>query len=702
MKPTLTLFITLLLAPLAALHAAELKIAAPFSDHMVIQREQRVPIWGWSDAGDEVTVQFAGQSKSAVADKSGGWTVWIDAMKADTEPRTMSVSSKSGAKAEIRDVLVGEVWLCAGQSNMAMTVNGQTAWLRIGGIARAEEVVRDSANPLLRQFQVEWKTDTKPQADCTGKWSVAGPETTAEFTATGYFFARELQQRLRIPVGILSASFGGSSVEGWTSREALARESDAEFAAKMNKLTDDYDNHEQLMAEHVAALAKWETKYNRADPNGSGDDAKWIATADTADWSKVTLPVSFAKLGCPDGGVLWLRREIEVPADFGNAWRLDFPACRAFYALYLNGTKFFEATPANGNGTRPARPGVPRNLAKPGRNTLTIKLHAYAGASGITGGAFSIVPFNSKFPSVPLSGEWLCKAETIFPALPKDAEPMPAAPVKGTLHWMPVPSQFNAMLHPLIPFAMRGAAWYQGESNVGNPRYAKHLKILVNDWRRRWGIGDFPFYLCQLPGFGTRKKDAADSPWAECREMQTALLTLPNTGIANLIDTCEDGDLHPLNKQDAGRRLALVALANTYGVKDLAWSGPVFDSMKLADGKAILAFKHADSGLVAKPLPATFHPNLRKPELPPQPLELPSPGSALQGFTICDASQRWVNAQAKIEGDNVVVWSEEVKEPVAVRYAWADHPVCNLQNKSGLPAFPFRTDSFPSLGKQTK
>ncbi len=180
--------------------------------------------------------------------------------------------------------------------------------------------------------------------------------------------------------------------------------------------------------------------------------------------------------------------------------------------------------------------------------------------------------------------------------------------------------------------------------------------------------------------------------------MQTALLDLPNTSLANLIDTCEDGDLHPLNKQDVGKRLALVALANTYGFNDLAWSGPVFDSMKIAEGKAILTFKQFGGGLVARPLPATYHPNQRKPELAAQPLELPSPGSELQGLILCDASKQWVNAQAKIEGDQVIVWSPDVPNPVAVRYAWANHPVCNLFNKAGLPAFPFRTDEFPLMG----
>lgn len=705
MKPTLTLLSALFLASLLPLTAAELKLASVLADHMVLQRDKPVAVWGWADAGDEISVQFAGQKKSATATPDGKWSLKLDPLAASSEPRDLLVSSNQKSKIQtlkLTDVLVGEVWLCAGQSNMAMTVDGQTKWLHIGGIANAKEVVQNSANPLLRQFLVDWKTETLPQADCTGKWMVAGPDTTANFSATGYFFARELQQRLKVPVGILNASFGGASVEGWTSREALAKHSDAEFVGQMDKLISDYVNHEQLVAEHVTAVAKWETTNDRADPKGGDDDALFAEPhVDTSDWQKVAIPASLAKLGHANGGVVWLRREIEVPEGFGNAWRLDFPACKAFYTIYLNGTKFFEAT-AKDDIRRATRPVPPRTLARPGKNTLAIKLHAHSGASGIANGAFSIVPFNPKFEAVPLKGEWLFKAEKTFAALTKDTAPMPVAPVKGTLHWMPVPSQFNGMLHPLIPFSIRGAAWYQGESNVGNPRYAQHLKILVNDWRQRWGLGDLPFYSCQLAGFGPRSIKPGDSPWAECREMQTALLDLPNTGLVNLIDTCEDGDLHPLNKQDAGQRLALVALANTYGFKDIAWSGPVFESMKIENERAILSFKHVGSGLVAKPLPQTFHPNLRKPELAAQSLILPSPGSELQGFIICDDSQNWVNAQAKIDADKVIVWSPDVKAPVAVRYAWANHPVANLCNKSGLPTFPFRTDSFPNTLKSNK
>jgi sialate O-acetylesterase len=267
------LCIVLLFAPTAAF-TAEIKLPAVFADQMVLQREQSVPVWGWGKAGAEVTVSFAGQTKNVVADASGNWSVKLGAMNASSEPRTMTITSSVGGETRtINEVLVGEVWLCAGQSNMAMTVDGQTKWLHVGGIANAKDVVQNSANPLLRQFLVDWKTETRPQADCTGKWMIAGPDSTANFSATGYYFARELQQRLKVPVGILNASFGGASVEGWTSREALAKHSDAEFVGQMDKLISDYENHEQLVTEQVAAAGKWEAAHDRADPKGSEDDA---------------------------------------------------------------------------------------------------------------------------------------------------------------------------------------------------------------------------------------------------------------------------------------------------------------------------------------------------------------------------------------------------------------------------------------------
>jgi sialate O-acetylesterase len=695
------LLLFLLLSCLAPLLAGELRLPAVFSDHMVLQTGKPVPVWGWSKPNTRVSVQFGSQTKSALSDDIGRWSLHLDPLATEPSPQTLTISAGT-ANISVNDVLVGEVWLCSGQSNMAMTVDGKTAWLHVGGIDDAKAVVKNSADPLLRQFLVEWKTHTRPQDDCAGKWSAAGPDTTAEFSATGYFFARELRERLGVPVAIVNASFGGSSVEGWTSREALSKHADPAWAATMERLIDDYENHEQLVTEHVQKLAAWEASAQRQDPNGDRDDAGWVGLPENAPaWRRASLPATLAKLDCPHGGVVWLRREVDIPEEFGQAWRLDYPACKAFSTIYLNGTRIFDADPSNNLAQRPNRPSIGKGVAKPGKNTLLIKLHGYHGACGITGGNFAIVPFNPRFDSLPLAGEWDVGIETAFSALPPEVSAPPAYPTKGTLHWMPVPSQFNAMLHPVIPFAIRGFAWYQGESNVGKPHYTKHLQILINDWRARWNQGDLPFYLNLLPGFGPRKVAPTESLWAECRASQIAALLLPNTGIANLIDTCEDGDLHPLNKQDAGRRLARVALANTYGVAGLPWSGPVAAGVRpAAGGRVTVDFLHAETGLAARSLPPTVRPNLRKPELAPVPLVPPMPESEVQGFALSrrisapdgTTTLEWHNANARIEGSSVVVWSDQVPEPSGVRYAWADHPVCNLVNRAGLPAFPFKRE----------
>lgn len=673
-------------AATAADPATPLELPAIFSDGMVLQRDKPVAVWGWHEPGAKVTVAFAGQTKTAQADAAGKWMTRLDPLTASAEPREFVVSSAEGGTKTIADVLVGEVWLCGGQSNMAMTVDGKTGWLHIGGVLDAKKVVAESANPRIRQFYVDWKVSTTPLDDCTGKWTTAGPETTAHFSATGYFFARALEKKLGVPVAIVSASWGGSTAENWTSREALTAGTDAEFVARMEKIVHDYDHHDEIAAQYVVDLAAWEKSHDRHDPGGSGDDARSAGVdADLAGWKPVTLPATLAKLGFPHGGVVWLRREIEVPEAYVKNWRLDFPATGAAATVFMDGV----AMEAGG------RPRLPKEVARAGRHVVAVKLHAQEGKAGVARGSFAVVPFDPKLPQIPLMGDWLCIAEKEFTPLAKGSPPWPKAPVKAALHWQPVPGQFNGMLNPLVPYGLRGIAWYQGESNVGNPAYAKHLKLLVSDWRSRFGQGDLPFLVCQLPGNGPPTTTAGESKWAACREAQMAVLELPNTAVANLIDTCEDGDLHPRNKKDAGERLALVALGDVYGDKAVAWSGPVFESLAIDGGKAVVTFRNA-AGLAARPLPATYRPKLWDEPDVTKPLERPSPASAVQGFALCGADRVWHWADANIAGTRVVVTCTAVKEPVAVRYAWADHPICNLVNAAGLPAFPFRTDDFPT------
>ncbi len=693
----------------AAGFCAELELPPLFAQDMILQRDQPVPVWGRAEPGTPVTVEFAGQRKTTLSAADGRWKLLLDPMPASSQPRTFTVSQKPDVASKVfENVLVGDVWLCSGQSNMAMSVDGPSKWLYIGGIANAKAVVRDSANPLLRQFYVDWKTDIQPQQNCTGKWTVAGPETTALFSATGYFFARTLQERLHVPVAILNASFGGSSIESWISRETQTAEAEPDVVSKMNEVVYAYEHHEELLQHYCSQVAAWEKQFHREAPAESLLPA---ADSDKTGWELKPLPAPLSKLGCPHGGVVWLQRDFEIPVEWGTAWRLDFPACKAYSEIHLNGVKIFDATAANQGANRAARPAFQRNLAKVGqKNTLAIRLHGYTGNSGITGSPFALIPFDPKFAPIPMQGEWLVKVQTAFDPLAPNAGPPPVAPVKPTLHWSVVSAHYNAMIHPILPFGIRGVAWYQGESNVGNPHYKKHLQMLVRDWRKQWGRDTLPFLVCQLPAYGAPSTVPGDSPWAACREAQAGVLELPHTGIANLIDTCDDGDLHPLNKQDAGTRLAHVALAQLYGITDAPASGPVFDSVSFQGEKTIVNFRHTEKGLSPRKLPTTYRPNLRKPEVPEKPLELPSPESEVQGFALCEMrpqsdgslAPHWAFANAKIDGHRVVLWAPGISKPEAVRYAWADHPVCNLVNSAGLPAFPFRTDSFPVATPKTK
>lgn len=682
-------------APPAAADTAPspLRLPAIVSDGMVLQRDKPVAVWGWDSPHALVTVTFAGRTTTATTGADGRWMTQLGPLAMSSEPRDLLVTSSAGGSRRVRDVLVGEVWLCAGQSNMAMTVDGKTGWLHIGGVLDAKRVVAESANPRVRQFHVDWKVSTAPQDDCTGKWSTAGPDTTAEFSATGYFFARALERSLGVPVAIVNASWGGSTVENWTSREALTAGTEPAFVARMDAILHDYDHHDAILAKHKADLATWEREWRRDDPGGPEEDARHASPdAGRGVWRRVRLPASLAALDAPYGGVVWLRREIDVPEEYGRHWRLDFPATSTTCTLFVDGVRAYE-----GDG-RAARPTLPKDMARGGRHVLAIKMHAQSGEVGITRGPLAIVPFDPKLAPIPLMDEWLFTVEKAFDPLPQGARACPVAPVKAVLHWQPVPGQYNGMLHPLIPYGLRGIAWYQGESNVGSPAYGRHLQLLVSDWRRRFGQGDLPFLVCQLPGFGPPSLVAGDSDWALMREAQMSVLDRPNTAIVNLIDTCEDGDLHPRNKQDVGERLALVARSSVYEASRLAASGPVFESLMIDGREAVVSFRHAD-GLAARQLPETYRPRLWTEPGVTQPLQKPSRGSVVQGFAICGHDRVWHWATARIDQTKVVVTSPEVEEPAAVRYAWADHPVCNLVNGAGLPAFPFRTDRFPSEGR---
>jgi sialate O-acetylesterase len=682
-----SLFAALLLTP--ALLFAELKMPSIFKDDMIIQRDKAVPVWGWADAGATVTVEFAGQKKTAKADKDGKWTLTLKAMKASTEPQVMTITSSIGnQKSEIKNILIGDVWVCSGQSNMGMTVNG---------CQNAKEEIEKSFNPLIRQFGVDHRPSLNPEADVQGKWEIANTNTTAGFTAVGYFFAREIQKKLKIPVGFINTSWGGTPAEAWTSKEALF--ACADLKEPMEKQIEDFATYSNRLQKFQADHVAWEEKYGRKDTGTPGQTSPMAnVSTDTADWKKMPVPGAIAKAGYGNGGIVWIRKNVEIPANWKNRRvTVEFPRITDFVTAYFNGAKIGEVTAGKELGRNPFFFLVPNKLVQPGKATIAVRVVAYNGNGGIHGDPKMIRLALSQNEGLPLDGEWLCKAETEFQPMPRDAAQRPAAPQKRDLPHTAT-GLFNGMVNPLIPYAFTGALWYQGESNAGRAyQYRTLFKVMINDWRDRWNNGKFPFYFCQLANFKAMTQNPEESDWAELREAQTMALELPNTGQANLIDIGEETDIHPRNKQEVGRRLALIALANTHGDRKLEYYGPVYESMKIKDGKAVIKFSHAN-GLVAKELPATYKPKSSADE--EKPLVKPSPNSQLQGFAICGeapagTSNNWVWADAKIDGSTVVVWSDKVQKPVAVRYAWANNPVCNLYNKAGLPAYPFRTDDFP-------
>ena len=498
---TVLLSIVLVLAP--ALRA-DVRLPAIFSDHLVLQRDASVPVWGWAEPGEEVSVCIAGETKTAKAGKDGKWMVRIAKLKAGG-PHTLTVKGRNTVT--VNDVLVGEVWLGSGQSNMAMTVQSSKDF---------EQEKAAAKFPQLRMFTVERDPQRAPQSDCKGSWQITTPEAVGPFSAAAYFFGRKLHQELGMPVGLINSSYGGTDIAAWTSEPVQMEIPDLK-----------------------AAFDKW-----------AKDDAAYDPVKAKAAYEKESA-----------------------------AWKENVKKARA-------------------GGNQPPRAPRP-------------------------------------------------------PIQPRLSQNHPA-------------NLYNGMIAPIIPFAIRGAIWYQGEHNAspeGGVRYAIQLPLLIKDWRTRWSY-KFPFAWVQLPNF-IRPGEG----WMLVRESMLKSLSVPKTGMAITVDIGDPKDIHPKNKQDVGKRLALWALGTVYGKKVPATSGPLPAGHKVRGSEVVLSFTHADGGLVAK-------------------------GGELKGFVIAGADKQWKPATARIEGAKIIVSNTDVKKPVASRYAWADNPDCNLFNGAGLPASPFRTDDW--------
>ena len=677
------LFPTLMLsAVLASGVRAQVALPDLFSRHAVLQRATVVPIWGKATPGETVRVTLADETKTGVADGQGRWRVTLDLSRKEPGPFTLVVEGKN--RLEIPDVLIGEVWICSGQSNMDWSVSRTTD---------AAIAIAASSNPQLRVFEPVHVTSPQPLDEVHGSWVISGPDAAGRFPAVGYYFAQEVQHALGGPVGLVSTSWGGTPVEAWTSREAL--QADPDLRDGSSRVITDVEGFPARQRAYAAQLDAWEQKYSTPLPTRA-DPATFAAPeVSMSDWTSVNLPGSLAQGGLPEARVVWIRKQITItPAMTIGPLFFEVGRFNDFDTVYLDGKQVGETPPGAAGAATPRM--YYQEKSTPGEHTLAVRIEAPAGGAAAAGPEATF-----RIDREALAGKWWAKVEVPLPSLSEEAKRAYPAPLAPAPFPFRTPTYvFNSMLLPFIPYAMQGVVWYQGEDN--GPRayqYRTAFPLMITDWRQRWGQGSFAFYFCQLTSYGPLADEPGDSRWAELREAQSKTLALANTGQAILTDIGEPGDIHPRSKREAGRRLARIALANTYR-QPIPYSGPVFQSYT-TEGDAIrIHFGSAESGLVARTVPATFR--MATVDTRVTPLVRHSPDSQLEGFAVCGVDRKWKWANATIDGSTVVVRASGVAEPVAVRYNWADSPIGNLYNGDGLPAGPFRTDDFPGLTDKEK
>lgn len=622
---------------------SQVKLPRLVRDSMILQRDAKVKIWGWASKGETIKIKFNGGNYKTKADADGKWFVLLSPMKAGG-PFSMEISGKN--KIILKDILIGDVWVCTGQSNMVHQ-------MKLHSVRYADDVA--NANyPEIRHFWIPTMTDLNgPHDDLpTGSWKWANPADVLEFSAVAYFFARDLYKRYHVPIGLINASVGGSPIEAWTSEEGLKDFPSILNTIQKNKDTAYVNSSNRNAAAYNAALPK---------PNDKGmeEPVKWFDPAyQPKGWNTINIPGYWEDQGLKDlNGIVWYRKEIDVPASMtGKPAKVFLGRIVDADILYINGKQV-------GNTTYQypqRRYDVPADLLKPGKNIFVIRVTNNWGKGGfVTDKPYCL--FAGK-DTLDLKGYWKYKVGDVF-------VPRPGPSLQGIALQNQPTALYNAMLAPVTNYTIKGFLWYQGESNTGRAEeYTKLQPAMVTDWRRLWQQGDLPFLYVQLPNFMDANYLPSESQWAEFRFAQFKCLSVPNSAMAVAIDLGEWNDLHPDRKKDVGDRLALAARKLAYG-EDIVYSGPLYKSSTIEGNKIVVSFDHTGSGIVT------------------------SDGEELRYFSIAGSDKRFVWAKAKIEGNKIIVWNDDISNPKYVRYAWADNPdQANLYNKEGLPASPFTTE----------
>lgn len=625
--------------------AAEAKVSLPhfFSDNMVLQRNRVIKIWGEADKKEAVTISFNGVEETVSASKDGSWLAELPAMKYGG-PYEMTIAGEENTIV-LKNVLIGDVWICSGQSNMEFNLDGDLT---------ADEAIKNSENSKIRLLTVPKSIQTKEKSDIgETSWLECKPSTSAHFSAVGYFFGKKLQEDLDVPIGLINSSWGGTDIEPWTSWEASMNND--EYAAFRGKTleqaagftSENVDRFKAAMNDDPAMAKKW------YDP-----------AVKVKEWEKMPVPKAWdGELGNEDG-IIWFRKEIELPADAeGATGSIQLGAIDDEDITWINGQKIGSIALWIANRNYEIKKGI----LKAGKNTIIVRVKDTGSTGGMFGEAEQLY-LEISGTKYPLAGEW-------------DYKPSVLSSEFGFKSAGTSPNSFasllyNGMIHPMVGMGIKGVIWYQGENNAGEAyRYRKLFPNMIKDWRNQWGY-EFPFLWVQLASFMALDEQPSDSEWAELREAQNMTLSLPNTAQAVITDIGEAFDIHPRNKKDVGLRLAHAALNMTYG-KDILPSGPVFEEMEKAGSRMILSFSQKGDGLSTSDK---------------------SKYGYVKGFAIAGEDKEFHWAQAYISDGKVIVWSDEVESPVAVRYGWANNPVeINLINSDGLLASPFRTDRWKGI-----
>ena len=625
-------------------HTAEAKliISKLYSDHMVIQRDQPIVVWGWADINENVNINFYNADYSSITNEKGEWKIVLPMMK-EGGPFEMIVSTKD-VKIIVRDILIGDVWICSGQSNMEWVVANSN---------NADEEIRSSTDFKIRHFDIPNTSSEKPEVNLTGgEWKLSNPENTGDFTAVGYFFAKELRKHIDVPIGLINSSWGGSRIEAWMSAKSLNLKNQQELIDEVKR---------QAESEYKKQLEKFQKSFSgisEVDMGMKNDIQLWASPdLNESDWNDIVVPSYWEDAGYEGlDGIGWYRTNFNLTSEEAmDDIELGLGKIDDSDIAWVNGNKIGGIEQA---WDVPRVYIAPSQFLREGKNVLCIRIEDTGGGGGIYDDV-SLVYLKSKSTNRSLAGKWKFKIGAV-----KKTE-IAANQVPTLL--------YNQMIHPILNFSIKGVLWYQGESNSNNVeeafQYRKLFIDMINDWRALWNVGNFPFLFVQLTNFRQPVEQPSESPWAIIRESQSFTLSIPNTGQAVIIDIGDANNIHPRNKQDVGLRLSLAARKIAYG-ENIVFSGPTYKNSKIKNGKIIISFDNIGTGLICK-----------------------DKYGYLKGFAIAGANKKFVWAKAMIDADKVIVWNENIKNPNYVRYGWADNPDdLNLYNFENLPASPFRTD----------